>query len=133
MDLYGLKWYEEQEKKRKDRQEKSEVSLINRNLQNILRSVEKEIDKSQVKAQEGHINNLLISSNIWNMSYANNFENKKIALEQGIFIHLLLQMVNSDKRKRLEVEVDRFMRQLGNIDWSLYLEYAERKVEGKSI
>lgn len=88
----AMNWYQNQEKKREDNYKNNQIGLINKNLQNILHQMEREIDKSRVEMQEKHINRQLQSCHIWNIGYINNFENKKIALEQGVFIQLLLQL-----------------------------------------
>lgn len=123
----AMSWHKKQEKKREENYQNNQVTLINKNLQNILHQIEKEIDKSEVEMQEKHINRQLVSCHIWKIGYANNFENKKIALEQGVFVQLLLQLSDLERSKHIEVKVDKLMLELGNTDWHLYLEYARRK------
>lgn len=123
----AISWHQNQGKKRKDNYENNQIALINKNLQNILYQIEREVDKSKVELQEKHINRQLVSCHIWRIGYVDNFQNKKIALEQGVFIQLLLQLFDLERSKHIEVSVDQLMLGLGNIEWQLYIEYARRK------
>lgn len=129
MDNYfAVKWYEDQQKKRENSYQNGQISLLNRNLQNVLHQIQDKIDIDKYKLQEGHVNRKLVSCHVWNIGYANNFESKEIAVEQAIFISLILHLEEAiENRRYLQQEVDRYMRQLGNFDWALYGEFGRRK------
>lgn len=124
---YAMNWYQDQQKKKENNYQKGQISSINRNLQDILHRLESEIDKDKVAVQEKHINRHLVSCLIWRMGYINNFESERVALEQGVFLQLILKLSESGNLKHYESQVERYMRNLGNIDWSLFLEFSRRK------
>jgi hypothetical protein len=127
-NYFAVKWYEDQQQKKKDNYERGQVSLLNRNLQNILHQIEDKISKEYYEAQEKNINRKLVSSHLWNIGFLNNLENKEIALEQGVFLTLILHLEDSiSNRAYLQQEVERYMRQLGDIDWGMYGEFNRRK------
>ena len=92
---YAMNWYQDQQKKKENNYQKGQISSINRNIQDILHRLESEIDKDKVAVQEKHINRHLVSCLIWRMGYINNFESERVALEQGVFLQLILKLSES--------------------------------------
>lgn len=125
--FYAHQWYENEQKKKEEFRKSQEISLINRNLQNILHRMERWFDRKDYEEEARAVNRLLVQSHIWDMTYANNFENEQVAFEQGLLIYTILIRESFEDKHCLLNEVDRFMRQLGNIDWGLYVEYGRRK------
>jgi len=128
MNQFLMDWHENEKRKKEDRYEKNQLSILNRNLQRILHQIERKIEKDLYKRQEQHVDRQLVSSHIWNLGYLNNLESKKVALEQGVFISLILHCEESlEERTYLKREVERFMSQLGHFDYSLVGEFNRRK------
>jgi hypothetical protein len=122
-----VNWYLNEEKKRKEQQEKNEISLLNRRLQQLLMEMKPQIDVEKYREQTKKIERKLVQSSIWNLRYLNNFENKEVVLEQGLLITHILNHETISNTRYLMDEVERVMRQLGNIDWVLYGEYNRRR------
>lgn len=121
-------WYQNEQQKRQDRRNANDVSLINRNLQQLLYRIEDKIDKEKYKEAVYRASHHLERCSIWRITYLNNMENAQVALAQGLFIAYILE--NEDEledRRFFENEVDIQMRRLGNVDWSLFLQYGESK------
>lgn len=122
-----MKWYQDQQEKKNNSYEKGQISLLNKHLQRIFYQVADQIDKSKYQLQENHINRKLSHCHVWNIKYLNNEESKEIAVEQAVFLTLILHLETSIlNRRHLQEEVDRYMRQLGNFDWAMYGEYGRR-------
>jgi len=122
-----VNWYLNEEKKRKDQQEKNEIFLLNRRLNQILGEIKHQIDVEKYKEQTKKIERKLVQSTIWDLCYLNNLENKEIVVEQGLLITYILSHETLANSRHLKDEVERAMRQLGNIDWGLYGEYNRRR------
>lgn len=124
-----VNWYHNEEKKRKDQQEKNEIFLLNRRLNEILGEIKHQIDVEKYKEQTEKIEQKLVQSTIWELCYLNNLENKEIVVEQGLLIMLIATNETLSNARSIKDEVERAMRQLGNIDWELYGEYNRRRRE----
>lgn len=122
-----VNWYLNEEKKRKEQQEKNEILLLNRRLNQILGEIKHQIDVEKYKEQTKKIERKLVQSTIWDLCYLNNLENKEIVVEQGLLITYILSHETLANSRHLQDEVERAMRQLGNIDWGLYGEYNRRR------
>lgn len=122
-----VNWYLNEEKKRKDQQEKNEISLLNRRLNQLLGEIKHQIDVEKYREKTQKIEQKLVQSTIWDLHYLNNLENKEIALEQGLLITYILSHETLSNTRYLMDEVERAMRQLGNVDWGLYGEYNRRR------
>lgn len=124
-NFHAINWYEKQKAKQKESHRKHDITLINRQLNNILQHIEHEIEKDRFQVQERAMNRHLVQSSIWRMGYANNFENTDVAIEQAVFIYLLVSATESIPDYRLK-EVEGIMRRFGNTDWGKYGEFNRR-------
>jgi len=125
--FYAHQWYEKEQKRKEEFQKKQNISLINRNLQRILHQMEGSIHREDYEKEASVVNRMLIQSHIWNMTYANNFENGQVAVEQGLLIYTILMRESLENKTYYLNEVERYMRQLAHVDYNLYLEYGRRK------
>jgi hypothetical protein len=126
MDHFGMSWYENEQKKSKDRQEAQEVSNINRQLQRLLHQMDGKIDQKAYEREANAVNRYLAQSSVWQIGYINNMENPKVALEQALFIVYIALSENFDDSDHIQHEVERYVRQLGNVDWGMVGEYNQR-------
>jgi len=122
-----VNWYLNEEKKRKEQQEKNEIFLLNRRLNQVLGGIKHQIDVEKYQERTKKIEQKLVQSTIWDLGYLNNLENKEIVVEQGLLITYILSHETLANSRHLQDEVERAMRQLGNIDWGLYGEYNRRR------
>jgi len=127
MNHFAINWYEKEKKAKEEQYSKSQISLLNRQLQSLLNTIEHQIEKGDYQLQVNCAERILVSSSIWNIRYANNMENKEVVVEQGVLLSLIIEMEKSiSHRNHIQQELDRCMRQLGNIDWGLYGSYGKR-------
>lgn len=125
-----LEWYMKNEKRKEIARDKNEIGLINRQLQQALMKLGSVIDKEKYQDETMEINRHLVQSSIWELNYRNNYESERVALLQGLFISYILNKEGLEKDQAgLQHDVDRYLRQLGNVDWSLYIEYGRKKGE----
>lgn len=125
---FAIQWYEDQKRRREERYENGQVSILNRRLQKVLNQIRPYIDEEVYERQIEQVNRHLYYAHIWRIENATDLERKEVAVEQAVFISLILHLEESiENRHYLQDEVDRIMRQLGNFDWGMYGEYGRRK------
>lgn len=122
-------WYERDRKKKKERERANDISLINRQLQQLLNEVKHKINwkKYEKVANILEYRHRVKQSSLWNLSWANNFEDKEVALAQGVLIyHIIKNEELTDSALYLH-RVDKLMKRLGSVDSGVYLKYCQLK------
>lgn len=119
-------WYMNEQEKRKERMKAQDVSILNRQLQELLHEVQHKID--DWKLYEQIANTLeqdyrVSSSSLWNLTWANNYESEQVALAQGLLLAHILKRESHEEVTRWKHRLDGLMRRLGNVDWGIYLQY----------
>lgn len=129
MQLDPHHWWMNEEKERKKRQQASDISLINKQLQILLSEVTHGIDKNKYQEAATKMERLyhFTGSGIWRLCYVNNFESEKVALAQARLISHILHEESLKREAFFTNRLDTLMRQLGNANWSIYLEYGKFK------
>lgn len=131
MNNFAYNWYLEREQKKKEAYRRNEVSIINHQLQRILKSMVSQIDIEKYEKEIRYLENQyqVVGCSIVNLAWANNFENEKVALAQALLINLLARNEEDtlDDASYYERQADNFMRRLGNIDWGVLRTYDMEK------
>lgn len=131
MNNFTYNWYLEREQKKKEAYRRNEVSIINHQLQRILKSMVSQIDIEKYEKEIRYLENQyqVVGCSIVNLAWANNFENEKVALAQALLINLLARNEEDtlDDASYYERQADNFMRRLGNIDWGVLRTYDMEK------
>lgn len=131
MNNFAYNWYLEREQKKKEAYRRNEVSIINHQLQRILKSMVSQIDIEKYEKEIRYLENQyqVVGCSIVNLAWANNFENEKVALAQALLINLLARNEEDtlDGASYYERQADNFMRRLGNIDWGVLRTYDMEK------
>lgn len=127
MSYLHYEWWMEQQEKKEMMRKANEIASINWQLQKILRELEPQIDRKKYEHEARIVERHLSACSVWNITYRNNLENERVALWQGLFISHILENEDVKDGQHLQRKVDALMRQLGNIDWGLYMEYGRRK------
>lgn len=131
MNNFTYNWYLEREQKKKEAYRRNEVSIINHQLQRILKSMVSQIDIEKYEKEIRYLENQyqVVGCSIVNLAWANNFENEKVALAQALLINLLARNEEDtlDDASYYERQADNFMRRLRNIDWGVLRTYDMEK------
>lgn len=131
MNNFAYNWYLEREQKKKEAYRRNEVSIINHQLQRILKSMVSQIDIEKYEKEIRYLENQyqVVGCSIVNLAWANNFENEKVALAQALLINLLARNEEDtlDDASYYKRQADNFMRRLGNIDWGVLRTYDMEK------
>jgi len=131
LNNFAYNWYLEREQKKKEAYRRNEVSIINHQLQRILKSMVSQIDIEKYEKEIRYLENQyqVVGCSIVNLAWANNFENEKVALAQALLINLLARNEEDtlDDASYYERQADNFMRRLGNIDWGVLRTYDMEK------
>ncbi|WCK57024.1 hypothetical protein PP175_27940 (plasmid) [Aneurinibacillus sp. Ricciae_BoGa-3] len=125
--MHHLDWWQQQQQKKADAMRGNDIFLINQSLQRVLQQVQQHINREDYRKEAQKVQRYLVQCSVWKIGYRNNMENENVALEQALFIQLILSKEEIPHKAHLQKEVDRFMRQLGNLDWGMYGEYNRRK------
>lgn len=121
---FGLNWYEKQQRQREERRKKSETSLLNRNVQQLIQRM---IGLSEAEVPEEWVleaNRHLVQSSILHLSYANNFESPKVVAVQLLFGRKLVTLIDENNRNYFLNELDHFETRLNYLSLDDYQWYA---------
>lgn len=118
-----------EQKKKKDNQKSNDVAMVNRKLKEIIRNISNNVERLKYEKEANQAGSRLMQCSIWEVNYQNNMENINVALSQGLFISFLLKREEVEQKIYLQNEVDILMRQIGNVDWGIYMEYVQLKGE----
>lgn len=124
-----LMYFEKQQEKERKMQRANQIALINQNLKQILQKLQGFIEREKYEKEVRILSRPVASASIWDITYRNNMENPDVAISQGVLIYTILQKEGEKipNGKYLIQELERFMRQLGNIEWSYYMKYNQLK------
>lgn len=128
---FGLNWYEKQQRQREERRKKSETSLLNRNVQQLIQRM---IGLSEAEVPEEWVleaNRHLVQSSILFLSFANNYESPRVVAVQLIFGRKLVTLLNKEDQRYFSSELDRFARQLNYLsldDYQWYLMESRKEI-----
>jgi len=126
MDNYfAHQWYQKEQKKKEDAHRANTISLINRNLNNLLSRLSNKIDKDVYDDIVSSLEQVLVSSGIWHLQYRNNFENPKVAIAQASLISLITKHEKKKEWMYFEHEAERFMHQLQFVYSNAHYEYRQ--------
>ena len=124
--MYHLDWFEKEQKRQEEHRLKTEVSLLNQNLQRLLHRVLAKCGKREEYRELERqliIDFRVVQSSLTELRYVNNMESLDVAVAQGIYIHILLWNTDTELPSE-ENELDYLMRRLANIDFQHYQRYA---------
>ena len=122
-----LDWYQKEQEKKKKSMEESQIALLNRNLQRILKTLLKDLDKDKYVGVTDNAHKYLVRSSLWDLSYQNNFNNPNVAVMQALLIVAIAKGENLGHKRHLIDEADRMVAQLGHIDWEKQILYNQMK------
>jgi hypothetical protein len=125
--MHHFDWFAKQQADKKQAMEESQISNINHQLRQLIMGLPGTIAKEKYDSITNEARKFLVQSTLWNLSYRNNFENPQVAVAQAILIVKVAKDENLDNKRYLIDQADRFMGQLGHIDWNMRIKYNQMK------
>lgn len=129
MNFAGYHWFMEEEKKREERMKANHLSILNRELQILIKELKYKIDWKKYKKVANRLEHeyRVVQSSLWNLTWMNNFESADVAVAQGLLINTIIKNEEIVNKVKYDNQLNGLMKRLGNIDWSAYLKYGQMK------
>ena len=124
-------YYLKEQEKKKENYKKSQIYLLNNQLIDILRRIEKDVDKEKWAKEIKEVDRALVQSHVWNIRYLNNLENEKVTVALLLFLEVILHDESQSHNKHHQQTIKRLASQLQVIDSSAYLQYRSQLTRRK--
>lgn len=121
--FFAREWHRKETEKREDRRKRNEVQNINRQLHRILSVLVNKVDKSAYEDQVRFISRDVVNCSLWQIRYANNYENPKVAVAQATLIELVIKTERKKEWNHLLLTSERLVQHLHHINTNAYHEH----------
>lgn len=121
--FFAREWHRKETEKREDLRKKNDIRNINRQLSEILSFLVNKVDKSTYEPQVRLMERVVVRCTLWQIRYANNYENPKVAIAQAVLIDLVVKTEEKKEWEHLLMKSERLIQHLYRIDTSTNQEY----------
>lgn len=114
---FHLEFYKQEEEKRKEREEKNQIHLLNIEIRNLIQSIDSDVlEDEETLDKECELNNYLIQTSVRKVGWQNNLEELNTVYVQIEWIaYLIVQnkfipnSLSTERAKEIKQELDRYM------------------------